>query len=116
MICRTQNQETVLNVVFNKIKIENFRVTDYFPADYEIIDYKERMEKRKMQRPDEMEGTAAPDFSLTDTYGNQVSLKEIQSDVILLHFTGIGCGPCLLFPYGEDFQRISVSTTYRVEH
>lgn len=102
----SKNQETVLNVVFNKIKIENFRVTDYFPVDYEIIDYKERMEKRKMQKPDEMEGTVAPDFSLTNTHGNQVSLKEIQSDVILLHFTGIGCGPCRLsIPFVEKISK-----------
>lgn len=91
-----KNQLTVFNPVFNKIKIENFRVADYFPADYEIIDYKERMEQRKKRQPNELEGTAATDFSLTDTHNNQVSLKNTQSDVVLLHFTGIECGPCLL--------------------
>jgi peroxiredoxin len=101
-----KSQSTVSNPVFNKVKIDNFSVADYFPADYEIIDYKERMERQKMQKADVMEGTVAPDFLLTGTHGNQVSLKEIQSEVVLLHFTGIGCGPCLLsIPFMEKISK-----------
>lgn len=101
-----KSEHTVFNPVFNAMKIENFRISDYFPADYEIIDYKERMEQRKKRQPNELEGTAATDFSLTDTGGNTVSLKNIQSDVILLQFTGIGCGPCLLsIPFMEKISK-----------
>lgn len=101
-----KNQRTVFNPIFNKMKIENFRVSDYFPADYERIDYKEMWEKRKKQQPNELEGSVATDFSLTDTQGNNVSLKNIHSDIVLLQFTGIGCGHCKLsIPFLEKMLK-----------
>lgn len=41
-----------------------------------------------------MTGKKAPDWTLTDMKGQKVSLSGIKSKVILLQFTGIGCGPC----------------------
>ena len=41
-----------------------------------------------------MTGKKATDWTLTDMKGQKVSLSGIKSKVILLQFTGIGCGPC----------------------
>jgi len=40
------------------------------------------------------EGKAAPDFTLTDTYGNRIKLSEQRGKVVLLDFMAIYCQPC----------------------
>ena len=63
---------------------------DYYPADYV-----RRIKGEKSQKATvDMTGKKAPDWTLTDMKGQQVSLSGIKSKVILLQFTGIGCGPC----------------------
>jgi peroxiredoxin len=39
-------------------------------------------------------GTKAPDFTLADTAGNQVSLQNLAGRMVLLAFTQSGCRPC----------------------
>ncbi|MFC4769874.1 redoxin domain-containing protein [Effusibacillus consociatus] len=39
-------------------------------------------------------GQAAPDFSLPDLVGNQLSLTDLRGKVILLNFWGSWCDPC----------------------
>lgn len=100
------SENTVITPQFNTNKIEDLNISDYFPSDYEIIDYKERMQQRNDEKTDGLEGTIASEFSLEDTHGNQVSLKDLKSKVILLQFTGIGCGPCLIsIPYMEEIHK-----------
>lgn len=63
---------------------------DYYPADYV-----RRIKGEKSQKATvDMTGKKAPDWTLTDMKGQKVSLSGIKSKVILLQFTGIGCGPC----------------------
>lgn len=63
---------------------------DYYPADYV-----RRIKGEKSQKATvDMMGKKAPDWTLTDMNGQKVSLSGIKSKVILLQFTGIGCGPC----------------------
>lgn len=101
-----KKETTVFNPHFNKDQIDNFHVTDYFPADYETIAYKDALEKRSNRNSHDLEGKVATNFSLTDTQNNEVSLKDISSKVILLQFTGIGCGPCLMsIPFMEKISK-----------
>lgn len=87
------SQRTVSHSEFNTINIEDFKPSNFFPADYEIGYYRETS---TIQKNSSLETTPAPDFILSDTHNNQISLQDIQSEVILLHFTGVGCAPCLL--------------------
>ncbi len=41
-------------------------------------------------------GQTAPDFPLTDTDGNQFSLKDYRGNVVILDFMAIDCTPCKL--------------------
>lgn len=100
------NENTVITSQFNSNNINDLDISGYFPSGYEIIDYKERMQQRNNEKTDGLEGTIASEFSLEDTHGNQVSLKDLQGKVILLQFTGIGCGPCLLsIPFMEEIYK-----------
>ncbi|MBM4288546.1 MAG: TlpA family protein disulfide reductase [Deltaproteobacteria bacterium] len=40
------------------------------------------------------EGEPAPDFSLTDTEGNTVTLSKLQGKVVVVNFFTIWCQPC----------------------
>jgi peroxiredoxin len=109
--------EIVENYEFNEIKIENFRAADYFPKGYKIRQYRQGNKKAKKNT---MVGTLAPNWSLIGADNNAVSLKELKSKILLIQFTGIGCGACQLsIPFlkqlvidnqAEDFELISLES------
>lgn len=85
---------------FNTLDIEKFNASDYFPQDYEIIQYGQ---KGKERRPNEMIGNKAPDWTLQTVNNQDLSLSDIRSKVILLQFTSVSCGPCALsIPFLEQ--------------
>lgn len=83
-------------------------------------DFKIKGKERGRPRSYELEGTKAPDWKLKEIHGDSVSLSEIKQKVILIQFTGIGCGPChASIPFlkklaedykGKKFEIVSIET------
>ena len=82
---------SVSNFKFNKLSIENFVASDYFPKDYEIRQYGQKGEKRQ---PNELIGKKAPDWTLQTDDKKNISLSDLKSKVLMLQFTSVSCGPC----------------------
>lgn len=82
---------TCLDVEFNKQSIKDFNLTDYFPKDYEIRKY---TGPSNTKSESSLVGKKAPEWTLSDKDGQMLSLGDIKSKVIVINFTGIGCGPC----------------------
>ena len=83
---------TCSNVEFNKINIKDFKATDYFQPNFSIQAY--RMGKRIGKS--NFEGKPAPHWLLSDAENNIFELARLKSKVILLEFTNVSCGPCLM--------------------
>ena len=101
---------------FNTSRDTFFTATDYFPEGFEIV------QLRRELKPDTstMTGMRAPDWTLRDTDEKPVGLKDLKSRVVMIQFTGIGCGPChmslpflrqLAGEYGvRDLSLVSIET------
>lgn len=92
-----------------------FIASEYFPVGFKVmIVESERVNAKNL------EGLFAPEWELKDTGNNEIALGDIKSKVIILQFTGIGCGPCYQsIPYlvkiknqfkSEDLEIISIET------
>lgn len=77
----------------NKLSIDNFSASDYFPKDYEIRKYGDKRKTDTTSQPD-LTNKLAPNWILNDINEQPVSLTDLKSKVLLINFTGIGCGPC----------------------
>lgn len=84
---------TCIDPEFNKLSIADFNLYSYFPEDYEIRKYGEKKNDYSIS---EAVNKKAPDWTLNDMHEQSVSLADIKSKVVLINFTGIGCGPCKL--------------------
>lgn len=101
------------NTEFNIGKVEDFAASNYFPPDYSIVG--QQIKQRK-----DMVGKTAPEWTLKDVNNQSISLRDLKSKILLIKFTGIGCGPChaslpftkqLVEDYSiNDFEIISVET------
>ncbi|WP_294590128.1 TlpA disulfide reductase family protein [uncultured Bacteroides sp.] len=85
------SETTCLNPELNKLPTSSIRATDYIPEGYEVRKYGE---KRKDKSTSTLLGKKAPEWLLNDMNGHPVSLADLKSKVLLINFTGIGCGPC----------------------
>jgi thiol-disulfide isomerase/thioredoxin len=81
--------EACTNVKINNTSIEDFIPSNYFPPDYKIS-VRGKGESIKI----DLSGKIAPDWTLKDFDGNTVALKDFNSKILIIEFTGIGCGPC----------------------
>ena len=81
--------ETCRNMKFNNTRIEDFVPLKYFPSDFAIT-----VRGKESSTKIDLTGKIAPDWTLKDFNGSIVALKGLKSKVLLIQFTGIGCGPC----------------------
>jgi thiol-disulfide isomerase/thioredoxin len=81
--------EACTDVKLNNTSIEDFIPSNYFPPDFKIA-----VKGKGEQKIVDMSGKSAPDWTLNDFNGNPVALKDIKSKILIIDFTGIGCGPC----------------------
>lgn len=83
--------ETISNVSLNKIKIKDFKASDYFQPNYKITAHRTQNQKRKENK---WIGKKAPDWVLVDTNNKPQSLNTLKSKVVMIQFTSVSCGPC----------------------
>jgi len=115
---------TCSDVKINTLSIEDFQADEYFPPDYTIRLYGQSSAAPKS----DLSGKIAPDWTLNDFNGQNVSLADLKSKVLLINFTGIGCGPCLAaVPFlrelkdnynynAEDFDIVAIECWKRPLH
>ena len=90
-MCNNISVSSVSNFEFNKLRLENFVASDYFPTDYEVIQYRQKGNEKK---PIELIGKKAPDWTLQTSNNQDISLSDLKSKVLLIQFTSVSCGPC----------------------
>lgn len=110
---------TCSNIELNKIKIEDFIASDYFPSNFTI---KVRGNDNVIVKSD-LEGKTAPYWVLKDANYNLIALDKMNSKVVMIQFTSVSCGPCkeaipflkkLVTEYSEkDFDFVSVESWTR---
>ena len=112
--------EECINPVYNQLSLADFNLYDYIPKDYEVGHKKPKDSKKQAERVYALQDKPAPQWTLTDIEDRPVSLAGIKSKVVLLNFTGIGCGACqLAIPFlkelknkyaSEDFELIAIES------
>jgi thiol-disulfide isomerase/thioredoxin len=105
---------TCTNVELNKLRIEDFKASDYFQSGYSIEVYRMGPGPGKIN----IEGTTAPEWTLKDADNNIFALRDLKSKVVLIQFTSVSCGPCMAsIPFlkelvteydPEDFNLIAI--------
>ncbi len=68
-------------------------LSDVIPEGFHLRRYGESG-RSDLPGPDDMKGRPAPQWILQNRHGEDMSLSDFDSQVILLQITGIGCGPC----------------------
>lgn len=106
--------QSVSNAKLNTTKAGDFIAADLFPDVFEVIQFNRGERKPRAK----WEGETAPAWELKDLSNRLVSLKSLKSKVVMLQFTGVGCGPChqslpflkqLVKDYpAEDFELVSI--------
>jgi thiol-disulfide isomerase/thioredoxin len=107
--------ETCKNVVLNKDFSTGLIPKRYFPPDFNIT-----YRGKSPVDINSLEGKVAPNWNLKDFNNNSVTLKGLKSKILLIQFTGVGCGPChASIPFlkqlvtdlkSTDFEFISIET------
>ncbi len=86
-------ESTYANVEINRSQTKSISVYDFIPQNYII---KKRGEKRNDHPAPSLLDQQAPGWTLNETSGQTISLSDLKSKVIVMNFTGIGCGPCIM--------------------
>jgi peroxiredoxin len=114
---------TCLEPELNTGHLQDFNAYAYFPSDYEVRDY---ASGTATAAKEEMPGKTAPEWVLNNPEGQPVAMKDLESKVLLIMFTGIGCGPCqAAIPFlkqmvsdldNEDFGLVAIESWVRNTH
>lgn len=114
---------TCFDAQINKLAVTGIKVTDYIPEDYEVREYGKKYDTKPKT---DLTGKKAPDWTLMDIKEQMVSLSELKSKVVLIEFTGIGCGPCVAsIPFlnelknkysADDLTVVGIETWNRKTH
>ena len=114
---------TCSDIEINKLSIDDLNLFACLPEGYEIRNYGDSNKDRKEST---LVGEKAPGWILADKDGNNISLSDLKGKVLLIQFTGIGCGPCLAsIPFikqlknkydPNDFEVIAIETWVRKPH
>lgn len=114
------NMEECINPTFNELSLADFNLYNYIPEDYELQKKQPYNDQKRKIKIYKLQNKPAPEWTLTDTEERPVSLQDIKSKVVLLNFTGIGCGACqAAIPYlkelksqynTDDFELIAIES------
>ncbi len=72
--------------------------TNYIPKEGYKVHFvgKEEQKKKGLSVEERLVGQPAPDWTLKDIDGKEVSLKSLRGKPTIINLTGLGCGPCAL--------------------
>ena len=111
--------ESTQNAHFNLNKDTTLIAIAYFPSYFELRNVDPYAQKQAEQKED-LVGKIAPEWLLKDIDNQNINLSDLKSKVLLIQFTGVGCGPChssipflkkLVEDYKtKDFEFISIET------
>jgi len=82
--------QVIKNIKINDIIFWDVKVSDYLPPDFPML----IRENQKLVKND-LDGKKAPDWILKDFNNNTFGFTNLKSKILVIQFTGIGCGPCL---------------------
>lgn len=82
---------SVCNVKISYEPHEPLRLEEYYPAGYRK---RKRRPKKLSEESRGIVGRQAPDWTLVDADSTAVALGNFRSRVLLINFTGVGCGAC----------------------
>ena len=93
---RIQEHDTTdsycIDPVINEENPEDFDISAYIPHNYVVKPYASRTKSQSDKNA--LLNLPAPVWTLQTMDGKEVSLRDFKTKLILLEFSGVGCGPC----------------------
>ncbi len=103
------------NIEISETENNDYNALLQIPIDFEI-----QGQETKISKTGELIGTKAKNWKLAQIHGDSISLSNFKNKVLVIQFTGIGCGACTQsIPFikqiveenkGENFEFISIET------